>query len=272
MPCELCLGQASVVVLLCRPYELRDTGANQTIDQVKIFGGYTRWASDVCPPSDPQQLPGRVILSTVDTALRHAVGGRTPGPVHLNFQFREPLAPSAANWDASRFLRGLEGWQGSAEPYTTQVLNPGVAAAGSSGSASVLLPLPQQLSGTAAAAAAAASPELGRVLQLLLTAKRGLISVGEQSHPGAAAAAVQLAAALGWPAAADVLSGLRVGSSSSSSSSGVLQHFDHVLLGPGAAAGAAADWWGKLQPDVVVQLGPRVTSKRVNQFMVRTRV
>jgi isochorismate synthase/2-succinyl-5-enolpyruvyl-6-hydroxy-3-cyclohexene-1-carboxylate synthase/2-succinyl-6-hydroxy-2,4-cyclohexadiene-1-carboxylate synthase/O-succinylbenzoate synthase len=133
--------------------------------------------------------------------------------------------------------------------------------------------LPQQLSGTAAAAAAA-SPELGHVLQLLLTAKRGLIVVGEQSHPGAAAAAVQLALALGWPVAADVLSGLRVGNgSSSSSSSGVLQHFDHVLLGPGAAAGAAAaEWWGKLQPDVVVQLGPRVTSKRVNQFMVRTSV
>jgi isochorismate synthase/2-succinyl-5-enolpyruvyl-6-hydroxy-3-cyclohexene-1-carboxylate synthase/2-succinyl-6-hydroxy-2,4-cyclohexadiene-1-carboxylate synthase/O-succinylbenzoate synthase len=131
--------------------------------------------------------------------------------------------------------------------------------------------LPQQLSGTAAAAAAAASPELGHVLQLLLTAKRGLIVVGEQSHPGAAAAAVQLALALGWPVAADVLSGLRVGSSSSSS--GVLQHFDHVLLGPGAATGAAAaEWWGKLQPDVVVQLGPRVTSKRVNQFMVRTSV
>jgi isochorismate synthase/2-succinyl-5-enolpyruvyl-6-hydroxy-3-cyclohexene-1-carboxylate synthase/2-succinyl-6-hydroxy-2,4-cyclohexadiene-1-carboxylate synthase/O-succinylbenzoate synthase len=137
--------------------------------------------------------------------------------------------------------------------------------------------LPQQLSGTAAAAAAvaaAASPELGRVLQLLLTAKRGLIVVGEQPHPGAAAAAVQLAFALGWPVAADVLSGLRVGSSSSSNSSScVLQHFDHVLLGPGAAAGAAAaDWWGKLQPDVVLQLGPRVTSKRVNQFMVRTSV
>jgi isochorismate synthase/2-succinyl-5-enolpyruvyl-6-hydroxy-3-cyclohexene-1-carboxylate synthase/2-succinyl-6-hydroxy-2,4-cyclohexadiene-1-carboxylate synthase/O-succinylbenzoate synthase len=255
-----------ICAVLCRPYELRDTGANQTIDQVKIFGGYTRWASDVTPPSDPQQLPGRVILSTVDTALRHAVNSPRPGPVHLNFQFREPLAPSAATWDAARFLWGLKSWQGSAEPYTTQISNPGVAAAGSSGSTAVLLP--QQLSGTAAAAAAAASPELGRVLQLLLTAKRGLIVVGEQAHPGAAAAAVKLAAALGWPVAADVLSGLRVGSSSSSS---VLQHFDHVLLGPGAgAAAAAADWWGKLQPDVVVQMGPRVTSKRVNQFMVRT--
>ncbi|OLP91337.1 2-succinyl-5-enolpyruvyl-6-hydroxy-3-cyclohexene-1-carboxylate synthase [Symbiodinium microadriaticum] len=27
-----------------RPAELRDTGANQTIQQPNIFGGYTRWA------------------------------------------------------------------------------------------------------------------------------------------------------------------------------------------------------------------------------------
>jgi isochorismate synthase/2-succinyl-5-enolpyruvyl-6-hydroxy-3-cyclohexene-1-carboxylate synthase/2-succinyl-6-hydroxy-2,4-cyclohexadiene-1-carboxylate synthase/O-succinylbenzoate synthase len=194
--------------------------------------------------------------------------------VHLNFQFREPLAPSAAAWDAGRFLRGVEGWQGSAEPYTTQVLNPG-------SSSSSLTPMLQLVNGqsnalpaAAAAAAAAASPELGHVLQLLLTAQRGLIVVGEQPHPGGAAAAVQLGAALGWPVAADVLSGLRVGSSSSSSGSsgssggGVLHHFDHVLLGAGAAAGADVEWWGKLQPDVVLQLGPRVTSKRVNQFMV----
>jgi isochorismate synthase/2-succinyl-5-enolpyruvyl-6-hydroxy-3-cyclohexene-1-carboxylate synthase/2-succinyl-6-hydroxy-2,4-cyclohexadiene-1-carboxylate synthase/O-succinylbenzoate synthase len=199
--------------------------------------------------------------------------------VHLNFQFREPLAPSAAAWDSGRFLRGLDTWQGSAEPYTTQVLNPGaVAAAGSS------LMQFQPASGnssTNALAAAAAAPELGHVLQLLLTAQRGLIVVGEQPHAGAAAAAVQLAQALGWPVAADVLSGLRVGSSrqqqqqqdgssGSSSSSNVLHHFDHVLLGPGAAAAGpeVASWWGELQPDVVLQLGPRVTSKRINQFMV----
>ena len=35
-----------------RPPELRDTGANQTIDQVKIFGSYARFGVDLAPPGD----------------------------------------------------------------------------------------------------------------------------------------------------------------------------------------------------------------------------
>jgi isochorismate synthase/2-succinyl-5-enolpyruvyl-6-hydroxy-3-cyclohexene-1-carboxylate synthase/2-succinyl-6-hydroxy-2,4-cyclohexadiene-1-carboxylate synthase/O-succinylbenzoate synthase len=107
-------------------------------------------------------------------------------------------------------------------------------------------------------------------LDLLLQAQRGLIVVGEQLDSGAAAAALQLAALLGWPVAADVLSGLRVGSSSGSSgSSGVvmLHHMDHLLLPP-SGSGSNTGWWEQLQPDVVLQVGPRVTSKRLNQFMV----
>lgn len=294
LPAVVEASQSNVPLLLLtgdRPYDLRDTGSNQTIDQVKIFGGYTRWASDVCPPSE--QLPGRVIVSTVDTAVRFATAAPRPGPVHLNFQFREPLAPSAASWSADRFLQGLQAWQWSAEPYTT-VVNPGAAAAAAATSSSgpmMQLSAPaewqQQWHGgaggspAAAAAAAAASPELHGVLQLLAAARRGLIVVGEQSSAGAAAAAaMQLAAVLGWPVAADILSGLRVGSQQQQNPGGrgthssgpgqlLLHHFDHVLLGGGGPAGDLS-WWCELQPDVILQLGPRVTSKRINQFMVRT--
>jgi isochorismate synthase/2-succinyl-5-enolpyruvyl-6-hydroxy-3-cyclohexene-1-carboxylate synthase/2-succinyl-6-hydroxy-2,4-cyclohexadiene-1-carboxylate synthase/O-succinylbenzoate synthase len=126
-------------------------------------------------------------------------------------------------------------------------------------------------------AAAAGGPEVARALDLLQQAKRGLIVVGEQLDSGAAVAAVQLGALLGWPVAADVLSGLRVGSSNSSSSGGscssnggavLLHHMDHVLLPPPDSSSSSSEWWCELQPDVVVQVGPRVTSKRLNQFMV----
>jgi hypothetical protein len=47
------------------------------LSQVKIFGGYTRWSSDVAPPSE--SLQGRVIVSTIDTAVRMATAGPAPG-------------------------------------------------------------------------------------------------------------------------------------------------------------------------------------------------
>lgn len=217
------------------------------------------------------------------------------GPVHLNFQFREPLAPVASNWSPSYFLRGLEAWQQSAEPYTATLLNPtpigqplpphnltlGLGFGPTFNPADSILDQHQLLPGSAAAAPAAvagavAAAGVSNALDLLLQAQRGLIVVGEQLDSGAAAAALQLAALLGWPVAADVLSGLRVGSNGSSGgcgSSGVvmLHHMDHLLLPPPGSVGSngsSSGWWEQLQPDVVLQVGPRVTSKRLNQFMV----
>lgn len=58
--------------------------------QVKIFGNYVRWAQDLPPPGP--SCPLRIILTTVDSAYQRAVL-QPKGPVHLNLQFREPLAP-----------------------------------------------------------------------------------------------------------------------------------------------------------------------------------
>lgn len=98
LPAVVEASQSQVPMLLLtadRPSELRDTGANQTIDQVKIFGGYVRWAVDVPPPD--HVMPLRSLLTTVDTAVRFA-SDMPAGPVHMNCQFREPLAPAVADW------------------------------------------------------------------------------------------------------------------------------------------------------------------------------
>lgn len=54
---------------------------------------------------------------------------------------------------------------------------------------------------------AAAGGELGEALACLAAATRGLLVLGELPGPGDAAAALRIARALGWPVAADVLSG-----------------------------------------------------------------
>lgn len=89
-------AQSQVPLLLLtadRPAELRDTGANQTIVQPGIFGAYTRWAKDMPCPS--VEFPAHALLSDIDLAVAHASGTLTEnaGPVHLNFCFRENLAP-----------------------------------------------------------------------------------------------------------------------------------------------------------------------------------
>ena len=73
-----------------RPYESRDTGANQAIDQLKIFSGsYIRWFRDIAAPTD--DIPATMALSDASHAVHVATSQR--GPVHVNIQFRENLAP-----------------------------------------------------------------------------------------------------------------------------------------------------------------------------------
>ena len=88
-------GMDGVPMLLLtadRPYENRHTGANQAIDQVKVFSSsYVRWFRDVLPPDD--QVPVSVALDDAAHAVRVSFSSR--GPVHLNLQFRENLAPES---------------------------------------------------------------------------------------------------------------------------------------------------------------------------------
>lgn len=92
-------GLPLVLVTADRPHELRGTGANQTTEQVGLFGSAVRFAADVPAPTG---RPGeaRDLRHVVSRALAAAVGARTadPGPVHLDLAFREPLGPGDEPW------------------------------------------------------------------------------------------------------------------------------------------------------------------------------
>lgn len=69
-----------------RPPELHDCGANQTIDQRKIFG---RFADYLELPCSSSELPIELIQSTIALALRRS----QLGPVQLNLAYRKPFEP-----------------------------------------------------------------------------------------------------------------------------------------------------------------------------------
>ncbi len=78
--------QAPLLLLTAdRPAELRDTGANQTTDQVKIFGSFVRWQTDL-PPTGEEKF----FRSVAAQGFFHAMQAPR-GAVQINCQFREPL-------------------------------------------------------------------------------------------------------------------------------------------------------------------------------------
>ena len=211
---------------------------------MRIFGGYTRWAADVPPPD--ASMPARVALTTVDAAFRHAVSPSAAGPVHLNLQFREPLAPSPAPWPASVLQVGpsypsqpllqnthmlqfnTHVFVSMGSPYTLATASHRCYYAALQGleqwqassspyTTPVLAPaaqhrpsqyLPQhQQEHVFEAWEGSSDAAMSELLGCLSCARRGLLVVAQLTQPQDCLAALRIAEALGWPIVADVLSG-----------------------------------------------------------------
>jgi 2-succinyl-5-enolpyruvyl-6-hydroxy-3-cyclohexene-1-carboxylate synthase len=86
--------QARVPLLVLtadRPPELREVGAGQTIDQLKLYGNAVKWFFEVgVHDAGPERLRW---IRTLACRAYWTTLHEAPGPVHLNFPLREPLVP-----------------------------------------------------------------------------------------------------------------------------------------------------------------------------------
>jgi 2-succinyl-5-enolpyruvyl-6-hydroxy-3-cyclohexene-1-carboxylate synthase len=179
-----------IVLTADRPPELREVGAGQAIDQIKLYGSAAKWFVEV-GTHEP----------TRETAIHHralacrawwtAAGGR-PGPVHLNSPLREPLAPVPER------LPGAD-WGGREDGRPWTELRENARA-----------PDPDDVHELAARIAAA---------------PRGAIVCGPTPED-VAEPTVRLAAASGWPLLAEPTSGVRCGEHDRSH---VVAHYDVLL-------------------------------------------
>lgn len=80
-----------VVLTADRPATMIDTGANQTTDQVGLFGVHVRSRARVSA-AQPEVAAWSAVVHRL-TAAATGVRSGIPGPVHLNVEFADPLTP-----------------------------------------------------------------------------------------------------------------------------------------------------------------------------------
>ncbi len=178
LPAAIEAREARVPLLLLtadRPAELRDVGAGQAIDQLKLYGSAVKWFVEVAPAgASPAEL--RWIRTLACRAYWTALEGR-PGAVHLNFPLREPLI-------------------GTEEPPPDDTGRPGGA------------PFVRRGSVRSATIPDTFTPFIAAIEE----ARRGVVVAGrhERDTPLGEAAST-FAEAAGWPLLADPMSGARRG-------------------------------------------------------------
>ena len=188
-------GVPMIVLTADRPPELRDIGAGQTIDQLKLYGDAVRWFCEVGTheADDDGLLHFRAVACRGYVA---AAGDPRPGPVHLNVPWREPLAPIAVEGDVvATDPLALEGRPGA------------------------------PLNAIAHATARADEGMLDRLAGRIESTQRGLIVAGRQMDPMLSEPVAALAASAGYPVLAEPTSQLRRGPHDRSL---VVSAYDHI--------------------------------------------
>lgn len=218
-------GVPLLVLTADRPPELRDCNAGQAIDQHKLYGTYPNWQAEMALPSLDLSL-----LAYLRQTIQHAWEMTlypTPGPVHLNQPFRDPLAPIP-------------------DPRAQTV--------------SLMLDCDQFFAAvTSGRTTVAHAPNAPSIPDWAVLSSRGLIIAGpaQPEAPEAYCRAIaHLSNQLGYPVLAEALSPVR---NYASLNPNLITTYDLILRQPSLA--------DKLSPDTVIRIGEMPTSKQLRAWL-----
>jgi len=221
-----------VLLTADRPPELRHTGANQTIDQVAMYGKYVRYNNDL-PVPDRTRSP-EILLKTIDQAM-HKCLIEPEGPVHINCPYPESLEPpdlpllSDDSINSDDYLAPLRNWLSSDKP----------------------------MSEIKAPKTHVYAEQLDLVTSLINECRSGVLTVGRLRKPADQEAVRQLIKSLNWPVLADIRSGLRLACDDER----IIAYFDQLLL---------SDEIVQTNPAMMLYIGDLPTSKRWLQWVEQT--
>jgi 2-succinyl-5-enolpyruvyl-6-hydroxy-3-cyclohexene-1-carboxylate synthase len=216
-------GAPLLLLTADRPPELQNCNSGQTIDQVKIYGDYVRHFRNMGLPEVGQ-------FDYLRQALVHGTSKclqPVPGPVHINFSFRDPLGPEkkARPICSSELL----------EKAATVITRPAEAVTTVSGFDAV-------------------------AVERMMSHQRGIIVVGAENPPSGdeafADAVAKLSHKMAWPVVADVLNPLR---NHGSESGALVTTYDAFLRDRETA--------DSLKPSAVLQIGSLPTSKVLRAWL-----
>ncbi|MEG4532835.1 2-succinyl-5-enolpyruvyl-6-hydroxy-3-cyclohexene-1-carboxylic-acid synthase [Microcoleus sp. D2_18a_D3] len=219
-----------------RPPELRDCHAGQAIDQVKIYGNYPNWQAELAIPSASTGMLDYLRQTIVYAWERSQFP--TPGPVHLNIPFRDPLVPVPdiavealeTEFNPEDFFAGLE------PIFARESSTP---------------PSPPLLSGGEES-----------TMQQWQKCSKGIIIAGVAQPQFAAkycSAIGQISKSLNWPVLAEGLSPVR---NYAQLNPYLISTYDLILRNRELA--------DKLTPEIAIQIGDLPTSKELRNWLDKT--
>ncbi len=174
-----------------RPPEFIDCGANQAMDQIKLFGHYCVWHYSLPPAS--MEISPKIILTTAGQAAAQA--RKHKKPVHLNCAFREPFWKKSGSV-SSDYCLPVHSWANQKNPYTFYPM--------------------EELDRT---------PITKSILTLLQKSKKILVIAGQCRNILESQAILSLCERNQWPLFPDILSHLRF-----SEHPLIISHYDLLLL------------------------------------------